>query len=552
MYMKKADIVFHGGQIYTMNKKEPQAQSVAVRDGKIIAVGSNGEIESYIDEKTKVIPLEGKFMLPGFIDAHAHPILAAFFSSGIAFDVYMTLEDIINGVATYIEENPEKEAYVGAGYPEWIFSAGGPKKEILDEICKEKPILLIGSGGHEAWSNSKGFEIAGVDADFPDPIPNFHYFHRDKEGQPTGGIVETGPVEFMMKALNPFDRETIKQRIRDNVGYFNSLGITTIVDCGSFDFMEEVGLPLLKEMREQNLLNYRLFGCTFVARKDQVRESMEKLKKASSVYNDDFFSIQFLKIINDGTVESRSASFFEPYGDSDTMSAPLLEGEELYGLCMEAAKEGFDIYIHAIGDRSIHETLMAAKRVREAGYENIRITNAHTQYVKKEERPLFGKYNVIANTTGSWHYGNTDLDEALLERKDEIFTMKELLNYGAKMSLGSDFPVDELGPEPLKAIEIATTRQMFGERDSMMLNPLSERLTIHEAIEGYTTSAAYQVHMEDKIGTIAVGKYADLAIFEENPFEVDPYAIHKIPVVMTVFNGKIVYDLKEEGMCGNE
>ncbi|SDK08641.1 Amidohydrolase family protein [Natronincola ferrireducens] len=190
---------------------------------------------------------------------------------------------------------------------------------------------------------------------------------------------------------------------------------------------------------------------------------------------------------------------------------------------------------------------MAAKAVREAGYHDTRLTNAHTQYVRREDRELFGKYNVIANTTGAWFVNDENNEIALGDRAKELFLMKTLIKNGSKITLSSDYSASELGHEPLKNIEMIVTRQVYGEKDFPVLEPVEERLTIEEAIEAYTINAAYQVRMDDKIGSIEEGKYADLVVLGENIFETDTYSIHRIPVVMTITNGKVVYNTNNIG-----
>lgn len=208
---------------------------------------------------------------------------------------------------------------------------------------------------------------------------------------------------------------------------------------------------------------------------------------------------------------------------------------------MKVASEGYDIHIHAIGDRSVNEVIMAAKAVREAGYDDTRITTAHTQFVQADKRALFGKYNVIANTTGAWHYGTTDIDKIVgKERASNQFTFKDIIDAGGLISLGSDRPVDEYGPEPLKSIQVAVTRRLIDEPGAPVLLPEDQKLTVQQCLEGYTKNAAYQMRMEDKTGTIEKGKYADLVVLEKNIFDVDHEEIYKIPIAMTIADGNVV------------
>lgn len=207
----------------------------------------------------------------------------------------------------------------------------------------------------------------------------------------------------------------------------------------------------------------------------------------------------------------------------------------------EAAKEGFDIHIHAIGDKAIHGTLMAAKAIREAGYHDTRITNAHTDYVKPCDNRLFGKYNVIANTTCVWHYGIPEMTKVIGERANRTFRIQSLIKEGARMSLGSDKPVDEFGAEPVRGIQMGVTRQMYNDPQAPVLLPEEEKLSVQQCLEGYTINAAYEMHMDDKLGSIEAGKYADLTVLEKDLFEVPVSDLYKTKTVLTMKGGSITY-----------
>ncbi len=551
--MEKADLIFNNGDIYTVDPRRSTAEAVAVKGGKIVYVGNSKDVAVYIGAETKVIDLKGKMLLPGFVEAHAHPFMATCWLSGIIIDMQSDYEEILSAIQTYIDEHPDKEGYYGIGYDEnTVKFHGGTRKEVLDKICRDKPILLQGSGGHEGWMNSKAMECTGISQDTVDPIPGFSYFRRDKEGNLTGGLVEMAAIKAVTNGIKPFDSSLVAQVLQEILSSFNALGITTVADCGIAAFLSGYIFPVIQDMLDQNKMTFRTVGCYLVGEDADVDNGVENLKLLNQRYNSDIFRVNTLKIINDGTVESRSASFFEDYEDGGNCE-PFMEGKRLRDLCVDAAKAGFDINIHGIGDRAIHENLMAAQAVRKAGYLDTRFTNSHTQYVQKEDRKLFGKYNVIANTSGAWHveYGpnHVALGE---ERTQDIFTMKSIINGGGVVTLGSDFPVDEIGNEPLKGLEMSVTRKAFGEKNFPVLLPAEEALTVEEAIPAYTINGAYQIHMEDKIGSIEVGKYADFVVLEKNLFAVEKHCIFQVPVWMTVMNGEIVYQEEETDGAGKE
>ncbi len=533
--------IYINGKIYIGKKDNVWEETVVTSNDKIVFVG---DLEKAKEEFPRAveIDLKGKCLFPGFIDAHAHPIMAAYYSSGIQFDIMMEKESIFAQVEKFLKENPDRDNYFGHGYGEWHFNDIPPTKEILDEICNDKPILLIGSTGHEGFCNSKTLELAGITKDTKDPIPGFHFFYRDENGEPTGHFAELSCMLMMMDKIEFFDEEQLKVWLKVCFDMYREAGITAVAECGAEGFMEEKGLPLLHSMIETGEVPQRIFGSELILTQEAMIGSIERLlEKRTNIYIQDMLEFKTMKIINDGTFETKTASLVEPYTYNGEKVEPMLCDEQLSEFCLDVAKENLDIYIHAIGDKAIHETVKAAKAVREAGYDKTRITNAHTTLCIPEDIPLFAKYNIIANTTGCWHYG-TDNDRPIIgDRTDRTYPIKEILKNGGKLSLGSDFPVDELGIHPMISMEVAHTRQMPGEPDALVLPPVDWKLSIEEIIGGYTIGAAYQIGMEDKIGSIEVGKYADFSVFDNNPFEVDKYEIHNIKTAMTVINGEIVY-----------
>ncbi len=539
-----ADKIFINGKIHTVNSQYDIVESVAIKDGKIFCVGNNDEsMELYEKGKTEVVDLKGKMMLPGFIDAHCHPVLAAFFLLGLYIEIDWSVEEVLDSVKKFVKENPGKKAYFGIGYLETLFDEMGPQKELLDEICPDKPIVLLGSSGHEGWCNSKALEVSNINKETPDPVPGFQFYRRDGKGNATGHIIETACVANVLRKVDPFDRGEIKRKLISISKEYASMGITSLFDMGSFMYMEEIGIPIVAELVESKDMLQKFVACGgYVCEKEHVPNRVKILKGYREKYHSDKYNFSFLKIVNDGTIEARSASMVEPYSDG-TQPGVLLEGEQLINLCLEAAKEGFDIHIHGIGDKAAHETIMVAKALRENGYHDTRVTNAHTQAVSKEDLELFGKYNVVANTTTVWHYTYPGLDRLIgQDRADNTYMLHSIIKGGAKMSIGSDFPVDEYGREPLKGIEMGVTRMIYDRTDRPVLKPATERLNLQQCIKGYTIDAAYQTHMEKKIGSIEIGKYADLVVLDQNIFDVDVRAVHNIKPVMTLIDGIVVYE----------
>lgn len=538
----RADKVYINGSIFTVNEAAPWAQAVAVEKNKIVYVGDKEGAMALCDGDTEICDLNGRLLLPGFIDGHCHPVMAAHVLSGVVFDIDWNLDECLAEIRRYVEEHPDNETYFGLGYAEWMFDEKGPGKELLDDICSDKPMFFMGSGGHEAWANSKCFELAGVTKDTPDPIPGLHFFARDEEGEPTGHVVEGRSQAAIMTAINFFDEESVVSLMAENSADYAAMGVTATADMGMFPYLESQYYDALDAIRANGKYLQRFVGCTCqIEDTADIDDRITALVKAKEKYDDDYFRMTFLKLINDGVMESRTAAISEPYPEDGSVIKPLMDEELSAETGLKAAKAGLDINMHAIGDVAAKSVIAMARAVREAGYDDCRITCSHSQYIAPDDIPLFGKYNIIANSTGVWFYGNPLMDKVLGHINNETFRMRSLIDGGARMALGSDFPVDEYGREPLKSIEMCATRKMYGQPDAPVLEPADEKTTVKEAIEGFTINNAYQMHMEDVIGSIEVGKYADFVILEENILEIPLENIHNVKVCETIMDGVTTY-----------
>lgn len=538
----KAEKLYVNGAIYTVNDDRPWVEAVAIEGNKIVYTGDKAGAQAICDSNTEVIDLDGKMMLPGFIDGHCHPVMAAHYLCGVYLQIEWGPEECMAAIREYVESNPDNETYFGIGYAEWIFDENGPKKEWLDEICADKPMMILGSSAHEAWVNTKTLKMAKITKDTPDPIPGFHYFHRDEQGNPTGHLLEMGPELMILQRVNFFDPETIEAVMAEASDEYAAMGVTSTCDMGTPPFALKAYFETVPAMIEKGTYKQRFDGCgQMIAEKNEIEPVFKLLEDASVKYTGDDFKINFLKIINDGTLETRSAALSDPYNENGAMVYPLFTREEIAEVGLRAAKMGLNINVHGIGDEAISGTLAMAKSIREAGYDDCRITNSHCDYVKDHELELFGKYNVVANTTCVWHYGNPDMEKVIGDRQNHTFRIKTMINGGCRMGQGSDFPVDEFGREPLKGIEMGCTRQLFDHPELPVLEPFEEKLSVEDGIRSYTINNAYQMHMDDKLGTLEAGKYADMVILEKNIFEVPVYEIHKVKVCETIKDGKTTY-----------
>ena len=538
--MQHADLIIKNGNIHTMNPAKPTAAAVAVRGNEIVYVGDNPE--NYCGAGTKVVDAEGRVVLPGIVDAHAHPLSMPSFE-GVALDIGMDLETVLSEIKKYVDAHPEKHCYLGQVYLE---TCVGDRytKETLDSVCPDKPIILLGSTCHESWANSKAFETAGVDKDFPDPIPGKQYFVRDENGEPTGVIKDVAPFEIIADACKPCPADAVEKGMVEFFHHHNELGITTSADCGILTpANEQDTLEIAEKLMKEDRLTCRISGCGFHLGIEPVEETIDHIRELNERFDNDIIRIKTFKLLQDGCYEARTSSCYEPYLDTEFMRDPTKFGEQLKSDFVKVAEAGFDIHVHCLGDRAMHETIEAAGAVRKAGFADNRITIAHNHSILPEDIAKYGEYNIVANFTPQWCVVKPDIINGIgRERHDDMIRIKSVKDSGAIITIGSDCPSDELGYEPWKGMEMSITRRTCGCPDEEMMGHASECIDVQTALEACTINGAYELGMEDRIGSLEEGKYADIIILDRDIYDIDVYDIHNVRPVMTVFNGKIVYD----------
>ena len=537
---KNADIILVNGRIYTVDKNKSWAEAVAIKDNIIAFVGTNEGALEMADGETEIIDLEGRMMIPGLIDAHCHAISAAFFNTGLILDIEANTEEMLRSIREYVAEHADDSMYFGRGYGETnLFEMESPKS-VLDEICPDKPIVLMGAGLHSAWCNSKALEIAGIDKNTPDPDPGVQYYGRLPNGEPDGNLVESDAMTSVLDELDPFTEEAVIREMKRVSDSYNELGVTAVQDGGAWGAAAYSGRKIMRDMQKTGDYNMRVETCEFVVSKCLREGVVERIKEGNKLYNDDYLRVGFLKVLDDGIFENKTAVMVEPYLDG-TNCETLLSTEDLREVFLETAEAGFDIAVHNIGDKTCRDVLLGAKAVREAGYDDTRIASIHTITVNDDDYEMFKDYQVIANSSGQWVHKSEFKESMIGERAYRTFMLRTLQDLAPALSLGSDHPADEYGKSPFLAFEMGLTRQFADQPDMPILLPYSERMTVARMLEAYTMGGAYQMRMEDKIGSIEPGKYADLVVLEQNLFEIDQREIHNVKVAYTIFDGRIVY-----------
>ena len=540
-------IALVNARIVTMNEDAPEADAVVARDDTIIYVGDAAGAKPFIGESTDVRDLGGQLVLPGFIDTHSHPVLGGGYATALSLETWGTVDEWVQAIADYAAANEDAPLLFGYGFLATTFGPVGPTRQLIDSIVPDKPVLIMDEGFHAAWANTAALEALNITQDTPDPVPGYSYYKRDENGDATGYLLE-GTAGMAMDALNVITEDVIVEGTGIIVDIMNAYGVTSAFDAGIIDAADVAGIKrILDRLEKGGDLTIRLVGSSRPELQEQYLTAVETAATWRDQLKGERYHYNTLKIPDDGTVEGRTAAMFEDYqGEPGNSGETVFTEEQMTHMITAAAAIDMDVHVHALGERAIHESLNAIEAAQAAHPGSAtRYTICHIQVITDQDVPRFGELGVIAQSTPLWAsydtYGEQFVSEDQFRR---FWRYKSLEDTGAKLTFGSDFPASgagTLGLSPIIQIEMGHTRQEFGQPDAKVQPLESERLSVASLVKGFTIDAAYQLHMEDQIGSIEVGKKADLVILDQDIFAVDAYAIHKTNVVMTVMDGDVVY-----------
>lgn len=533
-----ADLVLRGGAVYTLDAARSWATSVAVRRGRIIYVGNGGPPATLIGPSTEVVDLAGRMVLPGFQDAHVHPVESGLeLGECLVFDAG-TAGAAVEAVRAYAATHPDLKWIRGSGWQYPLFRDANPSKELLDQAVPDRPVFLYSYDGHSAWVNSRALALAGVTRETPDP-PTGRIERDPRSREPTGTLRESA-MDLVAKLLPDYtdaERSAALARAQDSA---NTFGITTV-------FAAHEGEGDMKAYHDADVadkLTVRVVAALSVD-EDTGAVLLSRLREWRTRFASARVHPIAVKLFADGVIESRTAALLEPYlgrhGDAGT---PSYDQPTLDRLVGQLDREGFQIHVHAIGDRAIRMTLDAFEKAsKENGARDARHSIAHLQLIDPADIPRFRRLGVVANFEALWANGDEYLtklaDPALGPRRSRWeYPIASVVRTGAVVSGGSDWSVSSLNP--LEAIEMGITH-VDPERPGMAAWNPAERVDLPTMIALYTINAAYANRLERETGSIEVGKLADLVILDHNLFEVPTDRIHTVKVVRTLLEGKTVY-----------
>ncbi|MCQ1531533.1 amidohydrolase [Lutispora saccharofermentans] len=526
-----------------MNKDDMVAEAMYIKDGKFEKIGANEEMSDYINEADSIIDLENKAVYPGFIDSHMHLAMlgANLYECNLAG--VKSKEELIGKVKRYISENsiPSGAWVTGKGWNEDYFDVKElPSRSDLDKISAKHNICLTRGCYHMCVINSRALDSIGINKD-NNKIEN-GIFDIDENGIPTG-ICRESAMKYVYAQLPAVTKDTIKKYIEIASKYLLSRGITS---AQTDDFM----LPGVKwqdvidaytEMNDEGKLSIRIYEQCLLPSVEELKVFTNKGYRTGK--GNEHFKIGPLKILADGNLGTRTAYLKEPYSDDETKTGiPQYTQEKLDDLIKFAAESGMQIAAHSIGDKSTHMLIESIEKLPQTlKGKDLRCNIIHCQITDDEIIDKFKKLDIIANVQPIFLNYDIHMAEARLGHSRVIrsYNWRTLLEKGIKVALGSDSPVEL--PDTVYGIYSAVTRKDLNGHPEGGWYP-DEKLTVKQAVSGFTEGAAYASFEENIKGSIEKGKLADFIISSEDLFEIDPDEIKDVTVLKTYIDGKLVYD----------
>jgi predicted amidohydrolase YtcJ len=539
---RPADLVLTGGPIHTLDAARSTARALAVREGRIVALGDERAVERLVGPSTRRIGLRGRCAVPGFVDAHVHPIHAGLAELRCELHGKRGLDTYLGIVRAYAEQHPEVEWIQGGGWSMDDFPGGTPTKASLDAVVPDRPVFLDNRDGHGAWVNSRALELAGVTRDTPDPPDG--RIERDASGAPSGTLHE-GAQDLVERLIPPDTAEDVEAGLRLAQRRLHELGITGWQDAWLTDEMQTA----YERLAGRGELTARVVGALWWDRDRGVDQIPELLARRTRRPVGRFRPTS-VKIMLDGVLENFTGAVLEDYLDAEgrpsgrrgidfVPAAVLAEAVP----ALDAA--GVQVHFHAIGERAVRHGLDAVEAARRAnGWTDTRPHIAHIQVIHPDDVPRFAALGVVANAQPYWAVHEGQMDTLTIpflgpERSTWQYPFRSLRRAGAIVAGGSDWAVSTANP--LLEIEVMSTRVSDETRDAEPFLP-DERLDPIDALAAFTAASAWVNHAERETGSLEVGKAADLAIVDRDILDPANAPIGAARVLGTWIEGVAVWE----------
>lgn len=554
-----ADTVFTGGKVYTVNEKQPWAEAVAVKGNKIIFVGSAAAAKQHIGDETKVVDCKGKTILPGFISAHDHLIASGWMNLGVQLYEGKSLDDYLTAIKEYADAHPDDKIIRGIGWNAENTGGRHPTAAMLDTAVPDRRAVMIDYTGHDAWLNTMALEAGGVTKDTPDPVPGVSYWVRDDQGNPLGGVTEVAWMPAYVK-MGAWEPETMIPEVQQKqYAAAASYGMTAFLNPGIITPRvtdpvgsvedHEAAMAYLSDLADKGELTMRTFAQpVFKTPSVDTNEFIGRAAKYAKIYNSDILRSFGIKIHPEGTFNAKTSWMLEPYEGTSTRGAANVMPDRMKELILAANEAGLDVIIHVDGSATARGTIDAIEASRQAGHIDARNAMHHYYWVHPDDQMRVEAMKIPLNLSPIFYTDWSDGDKPVLNLLGARRTATEYAKFrkpveaGCVVSLAADVPSAPLAiAAPLLSVEsVITCRDPLSD-DSQVFPPGAKGITVEQALKAVTINPAWQIRMEDKLGSLEVGKYADLVVLGQSPFDVDPTEISEIDILMTMMDGRFTY-----------
>ncbi|HUF13409.1 MAG TPA: amidohydrolase [Longimicrobiales bacterium] len=541
-----ADMVLLDGRVFLADAAQTEHEAIAIRGNRVLAVGASEWIATMIGPRTRVVELGGRLVTPGFNDTHMHLASGGVSMLEVVLQGATSLEEVGARVRAAAAEAAPGEWITGRGWdqtrmrPEALGTGGWPTKEVLDLAAPDNPVYLRRVDGHVAWVNTRALELANIDRTLPHPAGG--EIVRDARGDATG-ILKESAMNLVGRILPPPDAAKLRRGIEAAMAVAARSGVTSVQTQ-----VEAEDLVVYRRMRDAGELTLRVYGWDSLSARNIARLRADDVIAATG---DEWLRVGMLKGFTDGTLGSRTAWMLEPYSDvPSTRGIQRLTYDQLVELVVDADAAGLQVALHAIGDGGNRMALDAYERALVVnGARDSRHRIEHAQILDASDIPRFAGLGIVASMQPT--HATSDMrwaEERIGTRRarEGAYAWRSLLDAGAVVSFGTDFGVEPM--EPVQGLYSAVTRQSREEPGTPPGGWLPEqRLTIAEAIRAYTAIPAWVEFQEQHKGTLERGMLADLVVWDRDLLSVDPGAILEAEPVLTVVDGRVVFETVAAG-----
>jgi predicted amidohydrolase YtcJ len=530
-----ADLIILNAKVWTVDKTHPTAQAVAVLGDRIVAVGSNGDVEAWHGVRTRTIDASGKLLLPGFNDSHVHFVDGGLSLDSVQLNDATSAAEFARRIGEQVKKTPKGEWVTSGDWDETKWTpAAMPSKELIDPVSPDTPVFVTRYDGHMALANSVTLRLSGITAQTPDP-PGGVIVH-DAHGNPTGALKDAA-MDYVYKIAPPLSHDKRLRAVKRALAHATSLGVTSVQHMNP----EYADIAVYSELLERGELTARIYAAPLITGVD------DQLKiGVRHAFGGPYLRIGALKAYADGSLGSSTAYFFEPFSNqpnnhgllSDEMHPVSLMQDRM----LRADAAGLQICTHAIGDQGISTILdLYSEVVKAHGESDRRFRIEHAQHMAAKDFDRFAQLHVIASVQpyhaiddGRWAEERIGHDRA-----SRTYAFRTFLNHGVRLAFGTDWNVAPLNP--MLGLYAAVTRATLDGKTPNGWFP-EQKLTVAEAVEAYTMGSAYAEFQENDKGSITPGKLADMVLLSDDVFSIDPANIRDVKVMTTFVGGKIVWD----------